>query len=160
MNWRAKLVVLAVLVMGDSAAWADSKNTAIRSAEWTWPWYITLPLLAAVLLYAMGSWRMRRRNSRIHVLPIAFFAAGWLSFLLALDSPIHEISEQLFWVHMTQHEILMVISAPLLVLSQPAAPLLFALPVGWRAPIAGIARLSFIRRTCLMISSTIAACFL
>src|SRR5437762_13331948 len=123
MNWRAKFVILAAaLVIGDGAAWGDSRNTTIRSAEWTWPWYIILPLLSAALLYAMGACRMRRRNVRVHVLPIAFFAAGWLSLLLALDSPIHEISEQLFWVHMTQHEILMVICAPLLVLSQPAAP--------------------------------------
>lgn len=151
------MILAAVLVIGDSAASADPKNTAIRSAEWTWPWYIILPLLAAALLYAMGYWRMRRRNSRIHVLPIAFFAAGWLSLLLALDSPIHEISEQLFWVHMTQHEILMVISAPLLVLSQPAAPLLFALPQKWRVQVNAIARVKMLKRSWLAISSPLAA---
>src|SRR5438270_13983068 len=100
---------------------------------------------------------MHRRGTRLQVLPIVCFAAGWLSLLLALDSPIREISEQLFWVHMTQHEILMLISAPLLVLSRPAAPFLWALPESWRAPVAGIARLSFIRRTWLMVSAPIAA---
>jgi putative membrane protein len=65
------------------------------------------------------------------------FALGWLSLLFALDSPIHELGEQLFWVHMTQHEILMLVSAPSLVLGRPLVPFLWALPKPWREKIAG-----------------------
>lgn len=56
------------------------------------------------------------------------FLSAMISLVIALDSPIHEIGEQLFWVHMTQHEILMLVSAPLLVLSRPLVPFLWALP--------------------------------
>ena len=61
-----------------------------------------------------------------------WFALGWISLVIALDSPLHELGEQLFWVHMTQHEILMLISAPLLVLGRPMIAFLWALPTSWR----------------------------
>jgi putative membrane protein len=63
---------------------------------------------------------------------VLFFISGWFSLLIALDSPIHELGEQLFWVHMTQHEIMMVISAPLLVLGKPFVTFLWAIPKSWR----------------------------
>ena len=158
MRGRGKFAIVAIgMVAITPLLWAGSRESSAASSSWTWPPYIIFPLLAAALLYAVGIFRIQRRSQRMQNLPVAFFVAGWLSLLLALDSPIHEISEQLFWVHMTQHEILMLISAPLLVLSRPAAPFLWALPEGWRAPIAGIARLSFIRRTWLMVSAPIAA---
>ena len=69
---------------------------------------------------------------------MAYFALGWTSLLLALDSPIHEIGEQLFWVHMTQHEILMLVSAPLLVLSRPLVPFLYAFSPSARQRVAAI----------------------
>ena len=62
----------------------------------------------------------RTTRRRSFLWPILWFALGWISLVIALDSPLHELGEQLFWVHMTQHEILMLISAPLLVLGQPA----------------------------------------
>jgi cytochrome c oxidase assembly factor CtaG len=119
--------------------------------------YIVAPLFAVALLYIAGLTRMRQRGARLRLLPILCFAGGWLSLLLALDSPMHEISEQLFWVHMTQHEILILVSAPLLVLSQPAAPLLLGLPERWRMPVAGVAKLSLMRRLWLWVSAPLAA---
>src|SRR5205823_5432236 len=140
MSWRSKsAIVAAAELAGGTQVWAQSSKYA--STGWNWPPYIILPLIAAALLYAVGISRMRHRNSRIPLFPVLCFAAGWLSLLLALDSPIHELSEQLFWVHMVQHEILMLISAPLLVLSQPSAPLLWALPERWRIFVANIGKL-------------------
>jgi cytochrome c oxidase assembly factor CtaG len=56
------------------------------------------------------------------------FGAGWLVTVLALLSPVHELSEQLFSVHMVQHELLMVVAAPLLVVGRPLVPMLWAFP--------------------------------
>ena len=72
--------------------------------------------------------------------PTFWFALGWISLVFALDSPLHELGEQLFWVHMTQHEILMLISAPLLVLGRPLVAFLWALPPAWRDRAAGFGR--------------------
>lgn len=113
-------------------------NAAAPKLMWVWPPYIILPLLGFALLYIVGIIRLSQRTSRISLLQITAFALGWLSLLLALDSPMHELSEQLFWVHMSQHEILMLVSAPLLVLARPLVPLLWAFSERARGAIARI----------------------
>lgn len=63
------------------------------------------------------------------------FAFGWLALVVALVSPIDKLSEILFSAHMTQHEILMIVAAPLMVFGRPLVAFLWALPTRWRAPI-------------------------
>jgi cytochrome c oxidase assembly factor CtaG len=60
------------------------------------------------------------------------FAAGWLALAAALVSPLHALGERLFTAHMIEHEILMVVAAPLLALSRPVGAMLWGLPQGWR----------------------------
>jgi cytochrome c oxidase assembly factor CtaG len=61
--------------------------------------------------------------------------AGWVTLALALVSPVHPLGEALFSAHMAQHELLMVIAAPLLVLGRPLVPFVWALPESWRKPV-------------------------
>jgi putative membrane protein len=156
MSHTFKFAGVAV-VLASSCGFADTIDNAKRAMAWSWPPYIWMPLFAVALLYVIGLLRMKKRHAMLRLLPIVCFAAGWLSLLLAIDSPVHEISEQLFWVHMTQHEILMLISAPLLILGQPAAPFLLALPESWRVPIGRISKLKPLKRTWLLISAPLAA---
>jgi putative membrane protein len=60
------------------------------------------------------------------------FAGGLFTLAVALLSPLAWWSRLLFSAHMTQHEILMLISAPLLVFGQPLVPALWAMPQKWR----------------------------
>jgi putative membrane protein len=154
---KTSLQFAAEIVVVLTSASAVAETAATRSTEWTWSGYITAPLFATALMYVMGLLRMRRKRARLRLVLILCFAAGWLSLLLALASPVHEISEQLFWVHMTQHEMLMLISAPLLILSQPAGPFFFAVPERWRVPIANIRKARIIERTWLPVSAPFAA---
>ena len=89
-------------------------------------------LIASAVLYARGASEGRgiRRWER------QCFWAGWWTVLVALVSPLHPLGEVLFSAHMVQHEILMMMSAPLLVLGRPLVPFLWALPSGWRRPVA------------------------
>jgi putative membrane protein len=107
---------------------------AISFSSWTWPVPIVIALLASAAMYTVGALRMWLRKSHAGLTPssIACFACGWLSLVAALDSPIHELGEQLFFVHMIQHEILMLISAPLVLLGRPSVVFLWALPAHWR----------------------------
>jgi cytochrome c oxidase assembly factor CtaG len=50
----------------------------------------------------------------------AAFALGWSVVVAALVSPLDPLGGRLFWVHMVQHELLMVAAAPLLVIAHPA----------------------------------------
>jgi putative membrane protein len=93
------------------------------------------PFAAALLAasagwYVIGMWRMHRHGGLTHVprLEIASFAAGWMVLAVALLSPIATMSEWLFSVHMGQHELLMLVAAPLLAIGRPITPMLFALP--------------------------------
>jgi putative membrane protein len=107
---------------------------ASEAAQWSWEPGIIIPLAALLLIYSIGFSRMAKRGlksaERRSAIP---FALGWLALLIALDSPIHRMGSQLFWVHMMQHEILMLVAAPLLVLGKPIVTLLWALPLSWRS---------------------------
>jgi cytochrome c oxidase assembly factor CtaG len=63
---------------------------------------------------------------------VAAFLLGWFALVVALISPIHEMSESLFSAHMAQHELLMAVAAPLLVVGRPDLMYLWALPMSWR----------------------------
>ncbi|HYE90063.1 MAG TPA: cytochrome c oxidase assembly protein [Terriglobales bacterium] len=58
-------------------------------------------------------------------------AAGTL--VLALAPPLGELSHHLLWAHMVQHELLMVVAAPLLVLARPVVLLARIAPARWGA---------------------------
>jgi len=60
------------------------------------------------------------------------YDAGILVCALALLSPLDHASDVLFSAHMAQHELLMVVAAPLIALARPMAPALWALPRRWR----------------------------
>jgi putative membrane protein len=82
--------------------------------------------------------RLRARSRRA----AAYFAAGWIVLAVALLSPLHGMSEQLFSAHMVQHELLMVVAAPLLVLGRPAAAFAWALPRRMRPSVGRVMRFS------------------
>jgi cytochrome c oxidase assembly factor CtaG len=67
---------------------------------------------------------------------LALYAA-LLTTLLALDSPIDGWADKLLWVHMTQHIILMLVTAPLVVLAAPWMAYWRPLPLGFRRAVAG-----------------------
>ena len=95
-------------------------------------------LLAAVAaaLHARGVRRQLRvttaaRLGALRWRVVAFYAA-LATIVAALDSPIDELADKLFWVHMVQHVLLMMIAAPLLVLAAPWLPVWKGLPLGAR----------------------------
>jgi hypothetical protein len=92
-------------------------------------------LLASGALYVAGISRLWARAGRgcgVRPWQLGAFAAGWIALVVALLSPVAAISDVLFSVHMTQHEILILVAAPLLVLGRPIVPSLWALTPRWR----------------------------
>jgi len=83
-------------------------------------------------------WRASQQGHGIRTWEAWCFAGGWLALVVALVSPLHPWGQVLFSAHMTQHEILMLIAAPLLVLGRPMIAFLRALPPHWSR---GLARL-------------------
>jgi putative membrane protein len=117
-------------------------------------WSIQLPLAyvaIASMLYWVGG-RGYRRGDR-QPLRAASFAAGMVTIVIALESPIDTYAEQLFWVHMVQHVLLLTVAPPLILLGRPWPRMWRALPVRsrtkigralalsrWMAPVRALAR--------------------
>jgi putative membrane protein len=124
---------LAALLPWEALAHAPGDPVA---DPWRWngdPWLIG-PLLLAAAVYAHGCLRLARKAGRGRGLGRArqlAFAGGWILLAAALLSPIDTLGGELFWVHMIQHEILMGVAAPLLVLSRPLEAYAWGLPRGW-----------------------------
>ena len=106
---------------------------------------VVVPLALSAVLYARGAFELRRRGRgrSLRRWEVASFGAGWLVVALALLSPLHEMSEQLFSAHMVQHELLMALAAPLLVLGRPMIVMLWAIPPRGRQVVARAAHGSF-----------------
>jgi putative membrane protein len=102
---------------------------------WTWdPWVLILLALSGAL-YAAGLRRLWRRagtGQGIRRWEAACFAAGWLALVVALVSPLDALGEILFSAHMAQHEVLILVAAPLMVLGRPLATFVWALPPAGR----------------------------
>lgn len=107
---------------------ADQLGLHDLLAGWTFEPGIVVPLLLSGLLYLQGAGRCSYRRGWQG----ACFWSGWATLVVALLSPIHPLGEELFTAHMIQHELLMLIVAPLLVLSEPLVPLLWGLPMQGR----------------------------
>jgi len=114
---------------------------------WTWSPGIVAPMAAAAFLYARGLRLLwdEHIGRGIRVWEASCFAAGWIVLALALLSPLHALSEQLFAAHMIQHELLMVAAAPLLVLGRPLVPMLWAIPSPGRRRIGKFVRQPSVR---------------
>jgi len=103
--------------------------TRILALGWTFEAWVVVPLAIMAALYACGFRRARARAGRGRIfngLHAVSFAAGLLSLILALISPLDELAEQIFSAHMVQHLLLMLAAAPLLVASRAGLAFLWA----------------------------------
>jgi putative membrane protein len=112
-------------------------------------------------LYLRGVRRLWRESSArgraVRKREVWAFAAGWLALFVALVSPLHPWGEVLFSAHMTQHEVLMLMAAPLLVLGRPLVPLLWALPFGWRQRVGEVGKKREVRAVWRAVTNPLAA---
>jgi putative membrane protein len=98
------------------------------------------PLTVGVMAASAGAYALGLRAAWLHggtgagfwPWRVAAFCGGMLALAVALLSPLAWISDVLFSAHMTQHEILMLVAAPLLVFGQPLLMTLWAVPAGRR----------------------------
>src|SRR6185369_10475417 len=84
---------------------------------WSFEPVVVISLLLTAVLFILGLYRLKGRAIRNW--EALCFAFGWLALFVALVSPVHAWGQVLFAAHMTQHEILMLVAAPLLVLGRP-----------------------------------------
>ena len=115
------------LAAGPTFAHAGPDEAALH---WNFEAWVAISLAIATLAYARG-WR-RVRGRAIGRVEVFCFAAGILSLILALESPLDTLGEDLFSAHMAQHLTLMLVAAPLFVRARPLIAFLWAMPRGLR----------------------------
>jgi putative membrane protein len=96
---------------------------------------LSLSLLAAV--YAIGLVRFSASSAtRPSMLRVLAMAAGLLVIEATLCAPLDELADHLLSAHMTQHLLLMLLAAPLLVAARPMPALAWSLPLQLRTLLA------------------------
>ena len=121
---------------------------ALDSARFDFDSWLAILLASSALLYLWGVaslWRKAGIGRGIRKRDVLCFALGFAVLAFALLSPIDERAHESFAVHMVQHELLMILAAPLLVLARPLEAWAWALPPRARAAIAVATRSSAIR---------------
>jgi putative membrane protein len=127
---------------GVAANHAPPRVSPLPGDVWrTWGWEPgSLTGLAVTAgLYGVGLARLWRASGAGHGIrkwEAGCFAAGWVTLFVALVSPLHPLGQVLFAAHMTQHELLMLVAAPLLALGRPLIAFLRALPASWASALA------------------------
>ncbi len=100
---------------------------------WSFEPSVLIPLALTLILYLWGM-RNARGAAPGRGIPAAragCFLGAMLSLVVALVSPLDALSGALFSAHMVQHLILMLVSAPLFVLSEAGVVMAWALPRRW-----------------------------
>ena len=92
-------------------------------SAWGFNLFVAANLGAATVLYAMGVHRVNRsgpaRFARWARWKSACFLAGIVALALVYLGPIDAWAHTFFWAHMTQHLVVTMAAAPLLVLGDP-----------------------------------------
>ena len=102
---------------------------------------ILITLLTLGGLFTLGWWRLRQRSRQNRLAAPWRLAAYWSGLIIlavALMSGIDILSGQLFYMHMIQHLLLVMIVPPLLLLTNPFPFLLWGLPVALRYRVGGL----------------------
>jgi putative membrane protein len=129
-------------------------------SAWSFDPLVVICLLVSATLYTAGVtrlWSEAGIGSGVSRWPAASFAAGWFSLVVALISPVHAWGEVLFSAHMTQHEILMLVSAPLIVLGRPWIASMWAFPQKTRSKIGKLLNTTWLQHFWAAVTGALAA---
>jgi cytochrome c oxidase assembly factor CtaG len=107
----------------------------LRSSSWPVDWPLAAIAVTA-MLYLLGGRLSATTSDAGKRWRGAAFYAGLASLALAVGSPVDAYAGELFWVHMVQHVLLMMVAPPLLLLGRPWPRLARPLPIGMRRPLA------------------------
>ena len=126
---RLSLFALAVV-----PAVADAHGSSVSEAGVASWIAISLALTAMVYLTGLSRiWARAGIGRGISRSQAASFASGWLTLVVAASATFERFSAHSFSLHMLEHEMLMLVAAPLLAAGRPLAVFAWAFPRNIRA---------------------------
>ncbi|MHB8627470.1 MAG: cytochrome c oxidase assembly protein [Aggregatilineales bacterium] len=131
-----------LLLIQPSVALAHGSDPVVPAqlwSAWTWVPLTLLLLIIAWLAYDLGVrtlWQQAGRGHGIRFWQTLAYKSGLAVVFIALISPLDALSAVLFSAHMAQHLLLLIVAAPLFVMSTAPLALLWALPLSGRRDLA------------------------
>jgi putative membrane protein len=140
-----------------TAAVAHAPSAAVAASDY--PLLVAGLLAIAATMYAAG---FARLLPHVHARGdlawrAAAFAGGWVALALALLSPLDAAAGGSFALHMIQHETLMLVAAPLLVLGRGLPTFLWAFPHEARLALGRMTHRSWISRGWALLTAPLSA---
>jgi mxaJ protein len=149
--------LILALLLAPTLVWAHALEPSDREAG---EWVLTSILFLAGAWYAAGYahvWRSSRRGRATLARRGALFAGGWLVIATSLLSPLHELGGRSFTAHMIEHELLMLVAAPLIAFARPLGVFIWALPRTARHALGGLGHRSWFASIWRSVSSPLSA---
>lgn len=106
-----------------------------HASSWSFSWPLVAIAASGVLYLLGGRMSATPGDARKRWRGAAFYS-GLVTLALAIGSPIDAYAGELFWVHMVQHVLLMMVAPPLLLIGRPWPRIVRPLPVHLRRPLA------------------------
>ncbi|RWK09908.1 cytochrome c oxidase assembly protein [Mesorhizobium sp.] len=124
------LICTLISLIIATPAMAHQEEAHGSGLPWTFDPWIVLPVAIPAALYCVGAVRLawRRKRPGTMLIRALMYSSGMLTLAGALFSPLHWLGEHLFTFHMIEHEIVMAVSAPLIVFARPVGVILWGLP--------------------------------
>ncbi|MCB5191484.1 cytochrome c oxidase assembly protein [Methylobacillus arboreus] len=129
-----KRLVVFIACLHAAQAWAHPIGGHHHANPWLQllqDYWVALPVGLALVLYLAGLYRMMRKAGRpTNYAPMRVKALllAWATLVAALFSPVDTLGNAYFSMHMVQHELLMIIAAPLFVIARPLSIWAWAFP--------------------------------
>src|SRR5688500_8550550 len=106
------------LLHAQAALAHDAQNGVVHTPS-SWDVAVMLMLAAGGVMYLVGTLELNRRGARVRRVERAAFWIGWSAMFAAVAPPVDAAAATAFSSHMAQHEVLMLIGAPLMIVGRP-----------------------------------------
>jgi putative membrane protein len=120
--------LLCVLPAAAAAHDGVHPHAAAAVSPSVWDLLAVAMLIVSGGLYAIGQRRLARQSGRRRQWEVATYWIGWIAMLIAVLPPLDGRAAVLFSAHMLQHELLMLVGAPLMIAGRPLSTCLWGLP--------------------------------
>jgi cytochrome c oxidase assembly factor CtaG len=139
------LFLAALLSMTSAHAHVAAGDNVLT--DWHWRWDAIFVLLVFATVYIRGWTRLRKIGGEAKLSQLIFYALALGAIGGALLSPLDDLASYLLIAHMAQHELLMMVAPPLILLANPVPILMWGVSGASRSQAGSLlSRQSVIRR--------------
>jgi putative membrane protein len=120
-------ITILLLIGPNASAYAHIAAGDSILTDWHWRWDVGFVLAFFGAVYVRGWMRLRKIGGETGASQLLYYTLALGAIGCALLSPVDELASYLLIAHMAQHELLMMVAPPLILLANPVPVLLWGL---------------------------------